>query len=233
MRRLPTARLASMEIAILLFDGFTALDAIGPWEVLHRLPGAQMRLVAPGTGPVTTGEGDLTVHADAALSDVPSPEVVVVPGGAGTRQLVEDEEIVQWVRTAHETSRYTTSVCTGSLVLAAAGVLEGIDATTHWLATAELEALGARYTAERVVERGRVITSAGVSSGIDMALRLAACLAGDTVAQAIQLGLEYDPQPPFPAGNPAHAPADVVDLVRHVAESQRRGTVSGVDGAPR
>lgn len=205
-----------MEIAIPLFDRFTALDAVGPYQVLCALPDARVRFLAAEAGPVRTDNGMLTVVAEGRYEDSPRPDVLVVPGGIGTRTLLGDERVLDWVRSAHETSRYTTSVCTGSLLLAAAGLLDGEDATTHWLEMDTLASLGAHPTSERVVERGKVITAAGVSSGIDMALRLAELIAGPVVAQAIQLGIEYDPQPPFDAGSPDKAPAEVVELVRAV-----------------
>jgi putative intracellular protease/amidase len=206
-----------MDIAIPIYDRFTALDAVGPYEVLSRLPGAKVIFVAVEPGPVETETGMLSLVAAASLADVPHPDVIVVPGGWGTRALLGDTDLVRWIRTAHETAEWTTSVCTGSLLLAAAGVLEGIDATTHWLVTDLLAQLGARPVEERVVERGRVITAAGVSAGIDMALLLAARIAGDDVAKAIQLGIEYDPQPPFDAGSPRSAPPETVALVRQLA----------------
>jgi putative intracellular protease/amidase len=203
-----------MEIAIPLYDRFTALDAIGPYQVLSMLPGATVRFLASEPGRVLTDNRMLTVLAEGRYEDVPEPEVLVVPGGPGTRAMLSDERLLDWVRSAHETSRYTTSVCTGSLLLAAAGLLDGVDATTHWLSRDELAELGARPVSERVVERGKVITAAGVSAGIDMALRLAELLAGAEAAQAVQLVIEYDPQPPFDAGSPETAPAEVVELVR-------------------
>jgi putative intracellular protease/amidase len=209
--------LPDLDIAIPLYDRYTALDAIGPYEVLSRLPGARVTFVAAQPGPVRTETGMLTVLAEASLADLPTPEVIVVPGGLGTRALLADNELVRWIREAHATTQWTTSVCTGSLLLAAAGVLDGIDATTHWLVTDLLAELGARPVPERVVERGKVMTAAGVSAGIDMALLLAARIAGEEVAQAIQLGIEYDPQPPFSAGSPASAPPATVALVRSLA----------------
>jgi putative intracellular protease/amidase len=203
-----------MEIAIPLFDRFTALDAIGPYQVLSMMPGATVRFLAAEAGPVRTDNGMLTVLAEAQLEDVPHPQVVVVPGGPGTRDTLSDERMLAWLRTAHETSRYTTSVCTGSLLLAAAGLLDGVDATTHWLVHHELEELGANPVAERVVERGKLITAAGVSAGIDMGLRLAELITGTETAQAIQLTIEYDPQPPFDAGSPEKAPAEIVERMR-------------------
>ena len=205
-----------MEIAIPLFDRFTALDAVGPYQVLSALPGAQVRFLAAEAGPVRCDNRMLTMVAEARYEDSPRPEVLVVPGGIGTRDLLADERILSWVRSVHETSRYTTSVCTGSLVLAAAGLLEGLEATTHWMEMELLGKLGAQPVAERVVEQGKVITAAGVSSGIDMALTLAAREAGPEVAQAIQLAIEYDPQPPFDAGSPAKAPPEIVEMVRGV-----------------
>jgi putative intracellular protease/amidase len=206
-----------MHIAIPLFDRFTALDAVGPYEVLSRLPGAQVRFVAADPGPKRTETEMLTLVVDTALADLPEPEVVVVPGGYGTRALMEDEEMLAWIRHAHEHSEWTTSVCTGSLLLAAAGLLEGLEATTHWLEVDTLARYGARPVERRVVEQGKVITAAGVSSGIDMALTLAARIAGDDIAQAIQLGIEYDPEPPFDSGSIRSAPARIVELVRSAA----------------
>ena len=204
-----------MQIAIPLFDRVTALDAIGPYEVLSRLPGAEVLFIAAEPGPKRTDTGALALTAERGLGEVPQPELVVVPGGRGTRDQPHDE-LVAWIQQAHQTSRYTTSVCTGALLLGAAGVLEGLRATTHWLFFDQLRALGAEPTLERVVEQGKVVTAAGVSSGIDMALRLAQLIAGDDVAQAVQLSIEYDPQPPFDAGSPDKAPEPIVQLVRQL-----------------
>jgi transcriptional regulator GlxA family with amidase domain len=203
-----------MQIAILIFDGLTALDAIGPYEVLSRLPGAELRFVAKQTGPKRTDTGALGVQADLAIADLPGPDVVLVPGGQGNRPLMRDSEVLDWLRVAHERSTWTTSVCTGALVLGAAGILDGKRATTHWAFLDRLSELGAEPVTERVVEDGKVITAAGVSAGIDMALTLAARIAGDEVAQAIQLGIEYDPRPPFDAGSPSKASPEVIELVR-------------------
>jgi putative intracellular protease/amidase len=209
-----------MRIAIPLYDRFTALDAVGPYEVLQRLPGAQITWLASEPGPVGTDAGQLRLVADAAFEDLPDPEIVVVPGGTGTNAVLDDERLVGWIRRAHETSQWTTSVCSGSLLLGAAGVLDGLEATSHWLDLEDLERYGARPTGRRVVEQGKVITAAGVSSGIDMALTLAARIAGPEVAQAIQLGIEYDPQPPFDAGSVEKAPAEIVELVRAVVAAR-------------
>jgi putative intracellular protease/amidase len=208
-----------LNIAIPIFDGLTALDAVGPYEVLSRLPGAEVRFLAATAGPVRTETGMLALVADATLNQCVDPEVVVVPGGRGTRDLMNDEQILGWLRRAHESSEWTTSVCTGSLLLAAAGILDGLQATTHWLELDTLARYGAHSTSQRVVEQGKVITAAGVSAGIDMALTLAARIAGKQIAQAIQLSIEYDPQPPFDCGSPTKAPKEIVDLVRAVAAS--------------
>jgi putative intracellular protease/amidase len=209
-----------MKIAIPIFDKVTALDAVGPYEVLSRLPGAELKFVGFEPGPVRTDNRMLSLYAEAALEDWADPDVLVVPGGFGTRPLMKDERMLDWVRQVHETSQWTTSVCTGSLVLGAAGLLDGLEATTHWAAMDTLARLGARPTGRRVVEQGKIVTAAGVSSGIDMALRLAGHIAGDQVAQAIQLGIEYDPQPPYDAGSLEKAPDDVVALVRHIEATQ-------------
>jgi putative intracellular protease/amidase len=210
-----------MDIAIPLFEKVTALDAIGPYDVLSRLPDARVTFVGHEPGVVRTDNGMLGLSVDAPFEALPEPDVVVVPGGIGTRALIHDERILGWVRHAHEHTRYTTSVCTGSLVLAASGILRDTDATTYWMVRDLLARLGARPVAERVVERGKVITAAGVSSGIDMALTLAARLTDDITAQAIQLGIEYDPQPPFDAGAEDKAPPEAVALIREMAAAGR------------
>jgi putative intracellular protease/amidase len=203
-----------MNIAILLYDRFTALDAIGPYEVLSRLPGSTLEFVAAEPGPVRTDTGILTVIADRSIADVEALDVVLVPGGPGEVAARAGGTALEWLREVHEGTTWTTSVCTGSLILAAAGLLEGKRATSHWLALEELGRLGAEPVSERVVFDGKIATAAGVSAGIDMALALAAKLAGEEVAQAIQLGIEYDPQPPFDAGSPDKAPAPIVELLR-------------------
>jgi putative intracellular protease/amidase len=210
-----------MKIAILLYDRLTALDAIGPYEVLSRLPDASLTFVAQEAGPVRTDNGILTLVAESAIDDLERPDIVLVPGGPGEVAARAGGPVLDWLRCVHETSTWTTSVCTGSLILAAAGLLEGKRATSHWLALEQLGRLGAVPVAERVVFDGKLVTAAGVSAGIDMALTLAARIAGDQVAQAIQLGIEYDPQPPFDAGSPAKAPADVVALLRARSRFER------------
>jgi len=203
-----------MQIAILLFDRFTVLDAIGPYQVLSGLPGAEAVFVAERPGPVRDEEGSLILSARAGLPGVPHPDVIVVPGGPGQNDQMRDGPVHEWLRDADQTSAWTTSVCTGSLILAAAGLLAGRRATSHWLALDELGRLGATPVSERVVFDGKYVTAAGVSSGIDMGLALAGRLAGDKTAQAIQLMIEYDPRPPYDAGSPDRAPAELVHAMR-------------------
>ena len=206
-----------MDIAIVAFDNMAALDAIGPFEVLAHLPDATVTWVGMDVGVKRTeegGKGGVGINADAAIEELPHPDVIVVPGGHGEQALRNDERFISWLQAAHETSTWTTSVCTGSLLLGAAGLLKGKRATSHWLALDELAKFGAEPTLERVVIDGKIVTGAGVSAGIDMALTLAARIAGDEVAQTIQLGIEYDPQPPFDAGSPLKAPEFSVNFLR-------------------
>lgn len=207
-----------MDIAIPIFDKITALDAIGPYEVLSRLPGATVTFVAQEPGPKRTENGMLALVADRALADLTEPDVLVVPGGVGTRRLATDEQMLDWLRHAHEHSTWTTSVCTGALLLAAAGILNGLRATTHWLQYDLLRPYGVTPVEERIVREGKIITAAGVSAGIDMALMLAAEIAGPELAQGIQLGIEYDPDPPFKGGSLRSAPSEIVELVRRRAD---------------
>ncbi|GAA0333440.1 DJ-1/PfpI family protein [Actinoallomurus spadix] len=202
-----------MQIVFALYEGFTPLDAVGPHEVLSRLPGVTTVFAAAERGPVRS-DGTLTVSADAALDELDRCDVLVVPGGPGTREVVlGDQRYVDWVRRVHRTTRWTTSVCSGSLILGAAGLLDGLPATTHWGARKQLEATGATYVPERVVTAGKIVTAAGVSAGIDMALTLAARIGGDVAAQAIQLWIEYDPRPPFDSGSLPKACPEVLDFV--------------------
>ena len=206
-----------MQIAILLFDKLTALDAVGPYEVLRSVPGWEVQFVASAKGEVRTDSGALGLSADYSLEEITAPEIVLVPGGAGSRALMEDDEVLSWLRMVDQETRWTTSVCTGSLVLGAAGLLEGKRATCHWLFLEQLGGLGADPVGARFVQDGKTITAAGVSAGIDMALHLVGLEAGPEVAQAVQLGIEYDPQPPFDAGSPAKAPAAIVEAVTAIA----------------
>jgi transcriptional regulator GlxA family with amidase domain len=215
-----------MQIAYLLYDRFTALDITGPHDVLNSVPGNESIFVAEDRGPVRNESDTLSLVADASLEDVPSPDIVVVPGGYGTRALLDREPLLDWIRQAHETTAWTTSVCTGSLLLAAAGLLDGAPATTHWLARDLLGELGAKVVPERIAEHGKIITAAGVSSGIDMALHLVKRINGHEVAQAVQLGIEYDPEPPVDAGSPEKAPPEIVELVRAAFAARESAGVS-------
>ncbi|MFE1438787.1 DJ-1/PfpI family protein [Streptomyces sp. NPDC058739] len=203
-----------MQIAIVLYDRFTALDAVGPYETLGRLPDAEVVFVAEHTGPVRTDTGNLALVADRTLAEVPDPDIVVVPGGPGQTPQMANAALLEWLRAADAGSTWTTSVCTGSLLLAAAGLLEGRRAASHWLALEHLAKYGAESTGERVVFDGKYVTAAGVSSGIDMGLALLGRIAGDEHAQAVQLLTEYDPQPPYDAGSPEKAPARLVEEFR-------------------
>lgn len=212
-----------IDIVIPLFDRLTALDAIGPYETLQRLPGATVTFIGERRGEYRTENGFLGLTSDATLAEHPSPSVIVVPGGVGTRAVIgDDSTLVEWLREAHTTSHFTTSVCTGSLVLAAAGLLDGLTATTHWSAYSTLEKLGATPVEDRVVEHldRRIITAAGVSSGIDMALRLSELLVDDVAAKAMQLAIEYDPQPPFDMGALSKADAEVIERLAVYAEDK-------------
>jgi transcriptional regulator GlxA family with amidase domain len=206
-----------MQIAILIFEKLTALDAIGPYEVLRSVPGWEVKFVGLKKGPLRTDSGALGLQADYSLEEVDAADIVLVPGGEGSRRLLSDQAILSWLRQIDAGSKWTTSVCTGSLVLGAAGLLEGKRATSNWLALERLAGYGAEPVGGRYVEDGKLITAAGVTAGIDMALHLVSREAGPEVAQAIQLGLEYDPQPPFDSGSPQKASSQIVELVEKVA----------------
>jgi transcriptional regulator GlxA family with amidase domain len=207
-----------MDIAIVLFDHLTALDAVGPYEVLSRLPGATVQMVGEAVGPVRTDTERLGLVVDATYDQVVGPDVVVVPGGFGQRVHREGSPLHAWLQKVDATTTVTASVCTGSLILASAGLLNGRRATTHWLATDDLRELGAIPTPDRVVVDGKYFTAAGVSAGIDMALTLAGRLVGDDFARAVQLGIEYDPRPPYDSGDPTRAAAATVETVRAVRD---------------
>ena len=209
-----------MQIAIGLYPGFTALDAIGPYQVFSNLPGAEVVLCAEEKGALEDDNGLLRLEIAHTFGDVPAPDVLLVPGGLATRRIAADRgPIVEWIAAAHPHTTYTTSVCTGALLLGAAGILDGLDATTHWFAYEQLAAYGARPTERRVVFQDRIVTAAGVSAGIDLALTLVAELSSPEMAQAIQLGIEYDPQPPFDSGAPSKASPVILDLVRAAMEA--------------
>ncbi|MGI5489278.1 DJ-1/PfpI family protein [Microtetraspora malaysiensis] len=200
-----------MHVAIPLYPRFTALDAVGPYTVLAFAPGWRVTFVAPETGPVLDDRGTLALTATARLADLPRPDMVLVPGGVGTLDALSDPALIDWIAAAHEHARWTTSVCSGSFLLGAAGVLRGRRATTHWGFLDQLATFGAEPVSERVVTDGTVVTAAGVSAGIDMALTLLAEVADPVTAQTVQLAIEYDPRPPFSAGSPKTAPAGLTE----------------------
>jgi len=206
-----------MKVAIVLYPDFTALDAIGPYEVVSRVPGWEVEFVAKKAGPVETDTGITSVEARRSFTETDSPDIVLVPGGPGSRTEMEDEETLAWLRRVAPGATWVTSVCTGSLILGAAGLLDGRRATTYWASHERLRELGAVPVAERVVVDGNVVTAAGVSSGIDMALTLVAEAHGPELAQAMQLAIEYDPEPPFDAGHPRKAEPAIVEIVTRVA----------------
>ncbi len=216
-----------MQIAIGLYPGLTVLDAIGPYQVLSQVPGDEVVICAERSGRLTDDNGLLTFDIEHTFADVPRPDLLLVPGGFITRKLARERDpIVDWIAAAHPHTTYTTSVCTGALLLGAAGILDGLDATTHWSAYDELATYGARPTEQRVVQQGKIWTAAGVSAGIDLALTLLAEIHGEATSQCVQLGIEYDPQPPFDAGSPSKAPADVLALVRAVS-AQKSAEILG------
>ncbi|MEV0713788.1 DJ-1/PfpI family protein [Asanoa sp. NPDC050611] len=210
-----------MQIAIVLYPGLTALDAIGPYEVLRFLPDAEIRFVSATADPVVTDSGVLVLGATHTYAETPAPDIVLVPGsGARTATAAADRELVAWVRQVHETTTWTTSVCTGALVLAAAGILDGLPATTHWAVHPALRAMGATpRPGERSVRSGKIVTAAGVSAGIDLALWLAAEVAGREHAEMIQLYIEYDPRPPFDSGHPSKADKAVLARANALSRS--------------
>jgi putative intracellular protease/amidase len=225
-----TVQADALNIAILLYDSFTALDAIGPYEMLYRIPGAAIHLVAKTLDPIRVDSQVLVVQPTITLEEIPMPQVIVVPGGfEGTFAVMQDETILSWLRKAHETTLYTTSVCTGALILGAAGLLEGKEATTHWYLADRLKDFGATYKPKRFVEQERIITAAGVSAGLDFSLHLISkigenktlfpTLNAEDIAKAIQLITEYDPHPPFDSGSLGTASQETIQLVKSVLGS--------------
>jgi putative intracellular protease/amidase len=217
-------REALLDIVFLFYDGMTTLDAIGPWEVLSRLPGARARPVSPDGGTVTTDTG-LTFDRCAAIADIAHAEVLLVPGASDVRPLLQDKRVLDWVRAIDATTRWTASVCSGALVLGAAGILEGKRATTHWVLLESLRKHGAIPLSERIVTDGKTMTAAGVSAGIDMALALSEQLADRPTAEALQLAIEYDPQPPFDSGSLASADDQIQARARALLAAPRRHAV--------
>jgi transcriptional regulator GlxA family with amidase domain len=203
----------AMDAVFVLYDQMTALDLVGPYEALASHPQVTPHFAAVRAGKVSCDNG-LTLHADVTLDELPRPELIIVPGSSHWRTALDNDALITWLAAVHTTATWTTSVCTGSTLLAKAGIITGRLATTHWAARDALASLGAIVSEERIVIDGDVVTSAGVSAGIDMALTLAAILWGEPMARAIQLGLEYDPQPPFNGGSPDKESPEVVASVR-------------------
>lgn len=198
---------------MLIFPQMTQLDMTGPYEVLARLPDTKVELVARTLDPVTTDRG-MQIVPTVTYASCPPLDVIMVPGGPGQQGLMEDEVALAFLRKQAATAKYVTSVCTGSLVLGAAGLLKGKRATSHWAALEHLKPLGAIPVSEKVVVDGNIVTGAGVTSGIDFALSLAAILEGEQTAREIQLQIEYDPAPPFNSGSPKIATRGMVDKIR-------------------
>lgn len=210
-----------MKIDILLYDGFTALDCIGPYEVLSRLLDAKVRFVSAEGGVVRSDTKALAIVTEGSLAESDTPDIVLVPGGPGDERAATDQRVLDWLNRTHESTKWTTSVCTGSIILAAAGLLDGLEATTHWASYDRLRSRGAVPVARRFVRQGKIVTAAGVSAGIDMALYLVAEEGGDDYARAVQLALEYDPQPPFDSGSPAKAPPPVLEFLTNYFAERR------------
>ncbi len=211
-------------IGVLLYDGFSLLDVAGPADLLGRLPGATVTLVGEERGPVRTDTGFVGVSADRATHEVDRFDVLVVPGAGerGTRGAMRNEALLDWIRRVDRHTTWTVSVCTGSLVLGRAGLLRD-RATTYWASADYLErTFGVRYVAARYVHTGKIITAAGVSAGIDMALYLATRIAGETVARAVQLAVEYDPRPPLDSGDPATASTELKELSQQLLADSAR-----------
>jgi transcriptional regulator GlxA family with amidase domain len=210
-----------MIIAILIFDNFTALDVIGPYEVLSRVPNSEIYFVALEPGLYSDGK-TLKIEAKYSLNEILNPDIIVIPGGFGIDALLKKQEIIQWLQNVHKTSLWTTSVCSGALLLAAAGLLMNCKATTHWNRKEQLSEYGVSVVNERYVKDGKIITSAGVSAGIDMALYLVSQLVNEKLAQAIQLSMEYDPKPPFDSGSPDKASKEIVELIKKSSNTNKK-----------
>lgn len=210
------------KIIILLFEEITALDAVGPYEVLSRIPGSEVYFVSNEPG-IKVSTGGLKIFAEHSIEDVAEADILLIPGGKGVDKFLENNSVLDWIKKVHASARFTTSVCTGSLLLGAAGILNGLKATTHWNHIERLSKYGAKVVNERYVQDGKVITSAGVSAGIDMALKIVQLIKNETLAKALQLAIEYDPAPPFNTGSPAKAPKDLVELVKK-ASLQRQNS---------
>ncbi|GAB2563132.1 DJ-1/PfpI family protein [Nocardia heshunensis] len=215
----------TFQMAIVLYPGMTVLDAIGPYEVLRVLPDSELRFVSNEVGPVVSDSGVLALGATHTFAETPAPDLVLVGGSeASTTDAMANKELIEWLRAVHPGTQWTTSVCSGALVLAAADILRGHPATTHWAAQSSLAAFGAESRPhDRIVRSGKIVTAAGVSAGIDLGLWLVGEIAGEEFAQMTQLGIEYDPHPPFDTGHPDKASPALLrkarlDMVKRAAK---------------
>jgi len=205
-----------MQVAIVLYQGMTALDALGPYEVLRMMPGVELRFVSHQPEPIICDSRILVIGATHSFDETPAPDIILVPGSsADTVTAMADTALISWLKQAHETSQLTLSVCSGALILAAAGILDGLPATTHWIAQDALKGFGALPQKDaRIVSSGKVMTAAGVSAGIDLALTVVKKIYGQERAEVIQLSIEYDPQPPVNAGHPSKASEKVYKIAK-------------------
>jgi putative intracellular protease/amidase len=208
-----------LNIVILIFDGLTALDAVGPFEVLAKVPGAKIQFAGLEKGPITC-RGGLKLYAEYSIEEITETDILLIPGGKGINNLLTNEVVLNWVRMLHNNTKYTVSVCTGALLLAAAGILKGVKATTYWNSADKLKSYGVEFVKSRYVVEGKIVTSAGVSAGIDMSLKLVAMLNGEPVAKIIQLAIEYDPAPPFDAGSPDKISKTLLEAFHRVNSQQ-------------
>jgi len=204
-----------LKIVILLFDNYTALDIVGPYEILSKLPNSKIYLAGLEKKEYQDTYG-LKISADYSIDEISQADILLIPGGAGIDNLLSNKEILEWIQKIDSTTKWTTSVCSGSLLLAEAGLLDNKNCTSHWRRKEQLSKYNVTIKNERYVQDDKVITSAGVSAGIDMALYLVSKIAGDQIAKMIQLGIEYDPQPPFDCGSPDKAPKEMVDRLRKI-----------------
>lgn len=202
-----------LTIAILLFDNFAALDVVGPYEVLSKIPQSKIYMTAVKKGLYKDVKG-MQIMADYSLEDIQNPDILLIPGGFGIDALLQNSEIIRWIQNGHATSQWTVSVCSGALLLAAAGILKGVRATTHWNRKEQLKKYGVIIENKRYVQDKKIITAAGVSAGIDMSLYLLSLIVNENYAKTIQLAMEYDPQPPFDCGSPEKAPQEIVNRIR-------------------
>ncbi|XP_024528907.1 uncharacterized protein LOC9631597 [Selaginella moellendorffii] len=207
---------STIKVAIPIFNNITVLDAIGPYEALHRLPGVSVTFVSDKPGLVVADEGTFKIEASSGFEDLPNPDILLVPGGPTKLLPLDHKPLLDYIRKAHECTTFTTSVCTGALILGAAGLLKGVKATTHWAAYPQLKEYGAKVTSQRYIKQGKIVTAAGVSSGIDMAIYLASIITNEKIAKAVQLMIEYDPQPPYDAGSPCKAGEEIVKLAHEL-----------------